>query len=254
MVCSSGKIIDEEWLISNLLYSKEFSKFYDNSWKARKLAVVWCFVYYLERNAFVQSKTIGDKNIYIIKFKQYPTTNDAYLFAHEMTHVIRLSEDKLLRFGEPLLYDSEYSPEIKKVITHIFEDVAVDRFLHNNYGFDLMPYYEDTIPLSRANLIRLKSEPNGLERKILLLKLVKERLLWNIIKNKDSSNIWMNYEAWLKSECGATKTIINDRNEIISLIRDFEWDTPEQQAPIFKLIVDFCKLGDYIRLNDILNK
>lgn len=246
MVSSNGKIIDEERLISKLLSSKEFSKFYGNSWKTRKLAVVWCFVYYLERKAFVQPKTIGDKNLYVIKFKQYPTTNDAYLFAHEMTHVIRLSEGKLLRFGEPLLYDSEYSPEIKKVITHIFEDVAVDRFLHNNYGFDLMPYYEETIPLSRANLIRLKSEPNGLERKILLLKLVKERLLWNIIKNKESSTIWMNYEAWLKSECSATTTIIKDRDAIISAIEDFEWDTAEQQKPVFKLIVDFCKLNDYI--------
>lgn len=225
---------------------KKFAYFYNFDWKARQLPVIWCFCLLLEKKALVQPKVIGNKKSYIIKFRRFPTVNDAYLFAHEMMHVVRHFENKLLQFGDASLYDSEYTPAIEKVMLHIFEDVAVDRTLYNKYSFELLSYYEENIIGSKSNLTNLEKEPYGLERKVLLLKLVKERILWNIIKNKESSTIWMNYEAWLKSECSATKTIIKDRDAIMLAIEDFEWDTPEQQKPVFKLIVDFCKLNDYI--------
>jgi hypothetical protein len=61
----------------------------------------------------------------------------------------------------------------------------------------------------------------GLERKLLLLWLIKEKICWNIIK--EPSSVWMNYEEWLiKSKYSE---IVNERNEIVSMIQDIEWDT-----------------------------
>lgn len=249
MACEGGNSIDEDRIISTLL-SSEFSKFYNNEWNTRGIHVTWCYNYYLNRKAYARLEIDGEQRSYIIVFRQFPAigniVNDSYLFAHEMMHIVRLFDDKLLQFGDARLYDSEYTPAIEKVMLHIFEDVAVDRTLYNKYSFELLSYYEENIIGSKSNLANLEKEPYGLERKVLLLKLVKERILWNIIKNKESSTIWMNYEAWLKSECSATKTIIKDRDAIMLAIEDFEWDTPEQQKPVFKLIVDFCKLNDYI--------
>jgi hypothetical protein len=232
-------------IISILLKSESFAQFYKIDWEGRKFPVRWCLVHNLEVPARVSFDAADAQRLCILHFRQYPTKsnliNDSYLFAHEMSHIIRVHENKVWTFGCSRLY-STITPDLINTLRHILEDTAIDRRLYNKHKFNILPHYEDTVQNSRQYLEKMRRVPDGLERKSLLLWMIKEKICWNIIK--ESSSAWVNYEEWLKKS--KYSEIVNERNEIASIIQDIEWDTLEQQQPVLKTIVDMCELNDYI--------
>ena len=250
MPCNNKNEQDEDKVISILLNSSDdFKRFHEKEWKVRNIPTHWCLIHDLENEAQARRCPKTDPKEYCIDFRNCPTlenlTKDLYIFAHEMTHIIRFHENKDLKIStiNSLRYN-RFPPIAKGIVSHILEDTAVKRFLCSKYKFNLLPHYEETISNSRISLEGIEKEPQGLKRTELLLQMIKERILWGLIKDRKSSTIWTNYETWLLSR--PFSSIIEERNEVVSMIQEIEWDTREQQRPVFELIVDKCKLGDMI--------
>jgi len=175
MLPSIDKRMDENGIVSILKLSENFNRFYDEKWKLRGVPTQWFLNQYLETRARACLYSEESIKIYYIEFRQFHTDSniikDSYLFAHEMGHIIRLYENKVLNFGVRRLYDPEFTPIFENTLQHIFEDTAVDRMLCNKYDFNLLPYYEEILGYSRSNLENIKKEPEGSERTALLLQL-----------------------------------------------------------------------------------
>lgn len=239
---------EENEVVSILLkHSPNFNKFYYEEWKIKQIPARWYLIQDLNKKAQSRLYKNGNIKIYWIEFRHLPTTHnitkDSYLFAHELAHIIRLYENKILSLRENFVQNPEFASDFKHIIRHIFEDTAADRLLRTKYNFDLLPHYEEVIGVSRSYLKTLTEEPHGLERTSLLLQLIKERICWNLIQNRDSCARWTEYEDWL---CIKFQNVIEERDEILSLIQRIDWDTPDQQRPVFKILVDKCKIQDMV--------
>lgn len=253
MLPSIDKKKDEDKIVAVLKTSDKFNRFYETEWKTRSIPTSWYLVQDLaEKGKAHDYIEQGVRTLYI-EFNHCPTIEnidiDSYIFAHEMGHIIRFYENSVLNLRE--IDSTQYPPSVPYTIKNhmipLFEDTAVDHLLHEKYDFDLLPHYEKNLDNSIRNLEGLTEEPDEPLRTLLLIALIQDKLLWNLVENRESCTKWVHLEEDLKRRF---LHVVKDRDELTAIIDQIVVGTKDQQKVVFKAIAERCRLAEMIRIID----
>jgi hypothetical protein len=180
----------------------------------------------------------NDKNAII--FKKIPTeADDIFLVAHEIMHVIRAMDKMPLKIKPNyLIFDKDIASVFALILRNLLEDPVVDRLLKEEYNFDPLQQYENSIIKMRNSLERRVS--CGLiggifEETQIVFNLCKQKLEWDLIENKETNLKWIEYEARLTDNY---QDAVNARDVLVSFIEQVGLDTKEKQRRIFDVITE----------------
>jgi hypothetical protein len=178
----------------NLFYRKERLKYYN-------IPINWILKTDLGKcvNAKFKPEELRDgKIIYKIYFKKFPDADDAFLIAHEIKHALRFIENKPIIFEPP---KNKESDDLATAFLTMLEDPIVDSFLNKKYEFDLLTEYKKGLKQAKEADDGLNKEPvMKSERLTMTLNLSKLILCWNLIKDQDKYNEWVEYKIICKTK------------------------------------------------------
>jgi hypothetical protein len=228
----------EREIVSELLkHSKEFSRFYHAKWKPKNLSAKWCIDDDLPHPG--EACYISKINQYKITLRHLPAKENversALIVAHEMCHVIRMHEDKVLIF--------DGFSDLKNALHQILEDPVIDLFLQNEYGFDRIALYEDNINNSFRELD--EKYPNvpdaAIDELALAINLARQQVEWRSIGGYETNGLWNAYEKCLRDKYPSE--FIDKRDKIVSIIEEFSNGTKKAHCYAFRELNDTFPLG-----------
>jgi len=245
--------VNEDALIGKLLTFSEFDKFYRNEWMPRKTSVVVEWKINPSCSNFAASGIITNGNTFI-ELPHYPETiNDAFLVAHEIVHVIRDLENRILRFpsvNNTILekYTVESMGDLASRIGSMFDDPIVDTFLQNQYGFDPARHYVKVVIPNTIRSLQSSGDPTDeLIRFKQALFFSQCALQWDSIKGA-RKRAWYELKRMYLKRRPHVKRIGED---LYSMAKENGYDALENQKTLFNKIGDKYTLND-IKIKDIL--
>lgn len=229
----------EEVVIGELLKSsKEFLAFY----RAERTKIVepvhWAQDLSLPVGIDYRS-TILQTGAQVIRLRRVPAIlEDATKIAHELQH-FALDAEGFARTGAMNQFET-----ISSALNSMVHDPLVNSRLQI-YGFDLWDDYETELKESFRQLGATPNPPsNHLGRMHWIFNYVGKILDWELACNKaDKGN--NEFQLWFDAQY---PDIAKEAQNLLALVRDIGYDTPEKQTALFKKIIRRYDLGRYILL------
>jgi hypothetical protein len=189
--------ISEDEVIEYILRFNEFSKFYYNEYKPRKIIISWLIdpLKCHQFNYFAYKGINRSTGTDVIGLEHIPTSfDDAYMVAHEMGHAIRKSDG--LQLPIAMKYHTQEIEDLASRLGSMFDDPLIDSFLQNIYNFNPAYHYiEVVIPSASIMLNQSFTEPERDINRIMEIFFHSSQLLqWDSIKDvkkhyKNGANI-----------------------------------------------------------------
>lgn len=240
--------VDEAIITWKILEFSEFRRFYNVEWEPRKTSFSIKWIINPSCSNFAASK-IDVNGIPLIELRYMPKTfDDAFLVAHEIVHIIRDLDNKIIRFpsvNNIILhsYTIDAMIDLASRIGSMFDDPIVDMFLQNEYGFDPANHYiKEVIPDSLRRLDLSGDATDELFRLTNAMFYAQYSLQVEAIKSKEASREWSVLKKRYKEKRPIAQKIGED---LYSMAKENGYDTCEKQKALF------YKIGDKYTLNGI---
>jgi hypothetical protein len=249
-----GKV-DETIITRKILEFSEFKRFYHVEWEPRKTSVSIEWNINPSCSNFAASKIDAD-GVPQIELKHLPKTfDDAFLAAHEIVHIIRDLDNKIIRFpcvNNIILqrYTIDAMDDLASRIGSMFDDPIVDMFLQKEYGFaPAYHYIKEVIPDSLRRLDSLGDATDELIRLTNAMFYAQYSLQVEAIKNKEASRKWSVLKKRYKERRPIAQKIGED---LYSMAKENGYDTLDKQKSLFNMIGDKYTLAG-IKIKDVLD-
>jgi len=213
--------------------SKEFNHFYqEERVKRNGFPIKWIQNPELKKGIKAEANlavsTSTGKEFYTIYFRDFPNVKDDLVFAHEIVHIIRAKEKKVLIIR---VNDKSYS-FLAGALMNMFEDPLVDEYLKNYYKFDLLTNYKERLRHQKEQLVRLDEEPIQYSGKLdCMINFSKIALCWNLIKDQDEHQDWIDYKISYEDKL---PNVWKMSTYFLSIIEGIGFDSLDKQERIVK--------------------
>jgi len=229
----------EELVVDGLLKSsKEFHEFY----QAERAKIVEP-VYWARDSSLPEGidyrHTMLPTGEQVIRLRRVPAIlEDAMKIAHELQHCVLDAE------GFPTTGAMPQFEDISATLNSMVHDPLVNARLQI-YGFDLWYDYETELKETFRQLGAIPNPPsNHRGRMHWIFNYVGKILDWELACNKaDKGN--NEFQLWFDARY---PDIAKEAQNLLALVRDIGYDTPEKQTALFKEIIRRYDLGRYILL------
>lgn len=245
---------DEDVIVSEILRFDEFNAFYSTERKPTKTEVPIKWIIKPSCKGFAAQGIDANGTDYIELRHNPKTREDAFLVAHEITHLIRKKIDKqylnFSKVNDAILekYTIDDMGEFASRIGSMFDDPIIDHFLKDKYGFNPEHHYTRVvIPDSIKNLNRGDAR-DELHRLNQAMFYVQYALQWDAIDNVGALRKWHNFKRLYQRQRPIAKRIGED---LYSMAKETGLDTLDKQKQLFNKIADKYSLNG-IKLKDIL--
>lgn len=238
------RTLDDSRVIEPFLRFDEFSEFYHNEYEPFKrngLTINWGHAIDMQ-GAYAYSDVDAHTGMDVIFLAQLPTDYvDAFLIAHEISHVI------LKACG--LSYDINSPPGYEIVaqnIKSLLEDPIVDSCLQGTYGFDLLKFYlYKDIPCEREFIDEHPDESyiNDIDKLANTFFYAGQILKWKLIDDDAAIREWHEYQLLYER---TYPTISRRGKELASFAILRGYDTPEKRKLLAEIIIIIYNLHNIL--------
>lgn len=235
-------------VIAPSLEFEEFSEFYHNRYepfKRNRLPINWGHAIDMQ-GAYAYSAVDARTGMDVIFLAQLPTDYvDAFLIAHEISHVILKACGLSYNINSPPGYEI-----VAQNIKSLLEDPIVDSCLQGTYGFDLLKFYlYKEIPCERE-IINTNSDESIIDD---ISKLANtfcyagKILKWELIDDDAAMCEWREYQLLHDR---TYPNISSKGKELASLVKSHGFDTPEKRKQLASIIVDRYNLQNILSIEE----
>ena len=225
------QIFPEEFVIGKLLKSsKEFQDFYQLERKKIKHHLAWAKDTYLPEGIDFRCTRLSPAEN-VIRLRSVPAiAEDAFKIAHELEHLILDTE------GFPLISAEIQYEDLASAINSMVSDLLVNARLAK-FGFNLRLDYEREIAETKRQLERKPTPPlNRIDKFKWMLNYVSSLLDWELVsasKNRSEFQQWFDTKYPVIAARG---------KKLFAMVKRTGYDTPENQAKLFREIIRRYKL------------
>ena len=242
----------EKSVIDKCLRFDEFNCFYQNEWIKRGILIKWkidplC-------NMFAMQSFDSKGSLYITIRKLPESSDDVFLVAHEMGHVIRYFDKEYVEFKKvstPIsqMYKEEEIIDMCAKLGSMLDDPLIDSCLQNKYGFNPANFYKNIIMPDSIEGLKSYGDPPyewHVFKKALFYSQL--GLQFDSINDGNAQQEWNNLkECYIIRRPKVTKI----GEELYSLSREMGYNTIEKQRQIFNTIFNKYRING-LRLSEIL--
>jgi len=219
---------DEDFVVGELLKSsEEFAAFYKSERIKITAPVYWARDLSLPVGIDYRS-TILSNGTQVIRLRRVPAVlADAMKIAHELQHFV-LDSEGFVRTGAKKQYET-----ISSSLNSMIHDPLVNSRLLI-YGFDLLEDYESEL-LETLNQLGTVSTPPSerLDRIHWIFNYIGKILDWRLLGDETGKNN-NEFQLWFDERY---PDIAKEAKDLLILIDDIGYETPEKQAKLFRRIV-----------------
>jgi len=252
--------VDEKIVFENIIKFDEFRHFCKNEWEPRQekgASIDW-----LEFDPTIDQYAIQDYDAttgkpFVILQKAPETIDDAFLVAHEITHVIIDFDKQNLQIKiNPVIIKKFRDDAIRDMsirLGSMFDDPRVDSFLMHKYNFDPDHFYAKVkLPDAKRHLTPSSEGQFDLDKLNQAMFYSQTKLQCELVKNEEAGREWGELER-LYHRYRPNVEIMG--NELYSMSNDIGYDTLEKQKLLFQSIIGKnymigggWKLGDALHI------
>jgi hypothetical protein len=240
----------EKFVIGKLLSSPQFSKFYLNEREKISDCIYWTEILDPKNNNRAQILTGIDKNqkmYHVISLRRIPASiTEQFSVAHEIAHIlidikgslgirpIRSRKD----MDKPTISQKDFH-SLASSVNSIFSDVQVNTLLAS-YGFDWTSHLILDMKKTLEGLKKWNKPLHPYNRLLLVSFYVSNALEYGILYGKGKFEQTQYHKTYLNK----LPQIVSDGDEIVEMINDIGYDTPEKHKIIYQYILEKFGLND----------
>ncbi len=223
----------EDFVVGELLKSsKEFADFYKSERNKITAPVYWAKDLSLPVGIDYRC-TILPKGTQVIRLRRVPAVfADAMKVAHELQHLV-LDDEGFIRTGAEKQYET-----ISSSLNSMIHDPLVNSRLLI-YGFDLLEDYGTELQETFSQLSTVSKSPSKhLDRVHWIFNYIGETLDWELLRDeigKDNNE----FQLWFDERY---PDIAKEAKDLLILINDIGYETPEKQIKLFRRIIQEYRL------------
>ena len=223
----------EDFVIGELLKSsEEFAAFYKSERNKITAPVYWAKDLSLPAGIDYRA-TILQNGTQVIRLRRIPAVSaDAMKVAHELQHFV-LDSEGFVRTGAKKQYET-----ISSSLNSMIHDPLVNSRLLI-YGFDLLEDYEAELQETFSRLSAVSTSPSKhLDKVLWIFNYVGKILDWKLLHDeigKDNNE----FQLWFDERY---PDIAREAKDLLILIDDIGYETPEKQIKLFRRIVQEYRL------------
>jgi len=252
-----GNKVDEDVIIGGLLKYKEFERFYYAEWEPKRndISIEWEINPSCNGFASQRSDEIDGELKHFIQLRKMPkTSNDAFLVAHEVSHIMKYLDNQYLKFAVDRSINIKYKfddiVELTFRIGSMFDDPIIDSFLQSVYGFKPAIHYVKVVIPDTVKSLNSSGDPiDELVRIKRALFYAQCSLQWGFITNANSLRKWQDLKELYRKK---RPIVTGIGEEIYHMSKEIGYDTLEKQRELSnrlldKYTIDNIKLGAIVQ-------
>ena len=232
--------LEEKEILKPILKYREFNRFYMSERSNIRNKISWLRDIDSNNDFYIAyAHPFTKLGVHEIHFRHFPESKtDAFLFAHEIFHLVRIEDNKT-----PLMRCVERYMEHTTALSSLLEDPIVDSILKTRYNFNLRPFYMHVIEKAKKQFGgEYADEFDRLRDGWIHAGWV---LKWRLMDDKSAIKSWKRFNKKYESVREKASRISLDT---ITLVDNIGVDTIEKQAMIINKLLHDNNLKEMISL------